>query len=128
KNPDLFHACSHNPLGGFAPKNQGASPTRNANLFFFTSRGNLTKDSRHLEHRCSNPDQAIPSKFWQSPNLLGNLIPLFPKELVDNGREEDCSLFETFSSQFLEKMLKGGFLTKRGITKLPRIKRFAFAT
>ena len=29
---------------------------------------------------------------------------------------------------FLEKVLKGGFLTKTGITKLPRIKRFAFAT
>jgi hypothetical protein len=33
--------------------------------------------------------------------------------------------FENFSSQLPKKMLKGGFLTKRGIIKLPRIKRFA---
>ena len=55
-------------------------------------------------------------------------MPLFPGEQVNNGREENCSFFENFSSQFLEKMLKRGFLTKTGITKLTRVKRFTFAT
>ena len=34
----------------------------------------------------------------------------------------------TFSSQFSEKMFKRGIFNKKGIIKLPRIKRFAFAT
>jgi hypothetical protein len=36
--------------------------------------------------------------------------------------------FENLSSQFSEKMLKGAIFNKRGIIKLPRIKRFALAT
>ena len=36
--------------------------------------------------------------------------------------------FEIFSSQFSEKMFKRGIFNKRGIIKLPRIKRFAFVT
>jgi hypothetical protein len=45
---------------------------------------------------------------------------------VENAREESCLLFDTFSSQFWEKMLEREFLTKTAITKLSRIKRFAF--
>jgi hypothetical protein len=42
--------------------------------------------------------------------------------------KENGSLFDTFFSQFLEKMFKRGIFNKRGITKLTRVKRFAFAT
>ena len=45
---------------------------------------------------------------------------------MNNGREENCSFFENFSSQFSEKMFKRGIFNKRGIIKLPRIERFAF--
>ncbi|PYL71604.1 MAG: hypothetical protein DMF26_18885 [Verrucomicrobia bacterium] len=74
------------------------------------------------------PRQAIHSNFWPKRNLFANFIPLFPREQVDNGREENCSFFENFAPPFPEKMLKGGILNKRGIIKLPWIKSFAFAT
>jgi hypothetical protein len=57
-----------------------------------------------------------------------NFTPRFPREQADNGREENYSLFENFSSQFSEKMLKAGIFNKRGIIKPLRIKRFAFTT
>jgi hypothetical protein len=56
---------------------------------------------------------AVAECFWQlySSIFVGG---------VDNSQEENCSLFEAFSSQFLEKMLKREFLTKTGITNLRR--------
>jgi len=47
---------------------------------------------------------------------------------MNNGREENCSFFENFSSQFSEKMFKRRIFNKRAIIKLARIKRFVFAT
>src|SRR5262249_52730065 len=74
------------------------------------------------------PRQAIDPNFWPKPNPFGNFIPIFSGEQVNNRREENCSFFENFSSQFSEKMLKRGIFNRRGIIKLPRINSFAFAT
>ncbi len=114
------------PRGDFGRK-IGARPLTTKQIFLYKAFKPINTPC-HLRHRLFQPRQAIHSNFWPKRNLFGSFIPLFPWEQVDNGREENCSLFETFSSQFLEKMLKRGFLTKTGITKLPRIKRFAFAT
>ena len=110
-----------------ASKNQGSSPTRKATDFFFTKRSNSIKI--RATYDTGVPIQASNSfEFLAEAESFWNIIPLFPWEQVNNGREENCSFFENFSSQFSEKMFKRGIFNKRGISKLPRIKRFAFVT
>jgi hypothetical protein len=110
-----------------APKNQGVSPTRKATDFFFTKRSNSIKI--RTTYDTGVPIQASNSfEFLAEAESFGDFIPLFPGEQVNNGREENCSFFENFSSQFSEKMFKRGIFNKRGIIKLTRIKRFAFVT
>jgi len=107
-------------------KKSGSVPYPEGHRFFLYKAFKLDKNPRHLRHRCSN--QATNPNFWAKRNPFGNFIPLFPGEQVNNGREENCSFFENFSSQFSEKMFKQGIFNKRGIIKLTRIKRFAFVT
>jgi hypothetical protein len=92
--------------------------------FFLYKAFKPDKNPRHLRHKVFQPRQAIHSNFWPKRNPFGN----FPGEQVNNGREENCSFFENVSSQCSEKMFKRGIFNKRGIIKLPRIKRFAFVT
>ncbi len=96
--------------------------------FFLYKAFKLDKNPRTFTTQVFQPRQAIHSNFWPKRNPFGNFIPLFPGEQMSNGREENCSFFENFSSQFSEKMFKRGIFNKRGIIKLPRIKRFAFVT
>ena len=56
---------------------------------------------------------AVAESFWQlySTIFAGG---------VNNGQEENCSLFETFFSQFLEKMLRRGWIERFAfVTRLP---------
>src|SRR5436309_8774310 len=116
------------PPRGIVAKKSGIIPYPEGHRFFLYKAFKLDKNPSHLRHRCSNPGKQFIRTFVPKRNLFGNFIPLFPWEQVDNGREENCSFFENFSSQFSEKMLKAGIFNNRGIIKLPRINRFAFAT
>ena len=71
-------------------------------------------------------DTGVPTQASNSFEFLAEAESFW--ELYSNGREENYSFFENFSSQFSEKMFKRGIFNKRGIIKLTRIKRFAFAT
>jgi hypothetical protein len=126
KRPPVY-PCLHIPLGEFLSKDQGALPTRKPRFFLYKAFKSV-KTARSFTTQVLQPRQAIHSNFWPKRNPFGNFIPIFPWEQVNNGREENCSFFEHFSSQFSEKMFKRRIFNKRGIIKLPRIKRFAFAT
>ena len=101
------------PPRGIFSKRSGVVPYSEGQRFFLYKAFKLDKNPRTFTTQVFQPRQTIHS---------------FPGEQVNNGREENCSFFENFSSQFSEKMFKREIFNKRGIIKLPRIKRFAFAT
>jgi len=110
-----------------APKNQGVSPTRKATDFFFTKRSNSIKIR-------ATYDTGVPTQASKSFEFLAEAGSFWELHSTNSGgageqwMRRELFIFENFSSQFSEKMFKRGIFNKRGIIKLPRIKRFAFAT
>ena len=122
--PDLFTPV-HTIPWGFVRQRIRERPYPERRRFFLYKAFKLDKNPRHLRHRCSNPGKQFIRIFGRSGILF---IPLFPGEQVNNGREENCSFFENFSSQFSEKMFKRGNFNKKRNYHAARIKRFAFVT
>jgi hypothetical protein len=113
--------------GDRLPKNSGIVAIRNANLFSLQAVETSLKITP-LRAQVFQPGSSNSFEILRVAESFWKLYSTIFSEAVENAREENCSLFDTFSSQFLQMMLEREFLSKTAITKLSRIKSFAFGT